>query len=210
MTLSSRLRATSSRVQALSGWHPYLFPSSHCTLKLEGGRILRTNLINGRRFNFIQGKITGYTCKRESIFGENIHLYMFQIILHLFIMLHLKLNFYHNTTIWNYFKEKGQSLDYTLTKNLDFTQEETKFKQIYFSIIIQTKTKDDDYILVFNLLGFRKQSFDFMQLILIVKSHHLHILPSGIFDEGVLLAWIGINDSGGINSQIQHFHDFCL
>lgn len=49
MTLSSRLRATSSKDHALSGWHPYLFPSSHWTLKLEGGRIRRTSLMGTKR-----------------------------------------------------------------------------------------------------------------------------------------------------------------
>lgn len=36
------------------------------------------------------------------------------------IVMHLKLNSYHHNTIWNYCKEKGQSLEFTFTKNWDF------------------------------------------------------------------------------------------
>ena len=44
MTLRPSSLAICNKLSALDGWQPNLMPSSHCTLKLLGGRIRRTSL----------------------------------------------------------------------------------------------------------------------------------------------------------------------
>ena len=51
---------------------------------------------------------------------------------------------------------------------------------------------------------------DLDEFIFIVKGHQGHVLLGGILDERKLLARVGIDDSGGINSKIKDALDFSL